>query len=220
MRCSGSATDGTTSRCAPTGGNLPDRIERVEGDPPEGSDVRGRARGMRRPPSRAGRGARRGRGRGRGCGGGYVRGSPAKAAGKNCSRMGRLRPRGFPRGRQGARQMPSLKGRVAYQRDEDVVGVTFRPGAVRRRAGCVRRWSFARRGEPPARTKSARTRRTTTRRRVTARGCARWWGRVRRVFSRRGRSASRELVHERGRPRAQRDERSTQRARVWRVARW
>ena len=172
-RCvQGSATDDDEQVCT-NWWNLPDRIERVEGDPPRGPTSEDALVGCGDLlPSRTRRAARsRTRARSR-------RRLRARLAWRR--RRGKTQPDGasssrrLPRGRQGARQDPVAERprRVSARRRRR--GGDVQTGAVRRR-GLRRRRSFARRGAESARTKSARTRRTTTRRRVTARGCARWW---------------------------------------------
>lgn len=116
--------------------NLPDRIERVEGDPPRGPTSEDALVGCGDlPPERdAGRGEVEDEGAVAAAAACAAR--LAKAAGKNSAGWGVFVLGDSPAVIKALARIPSLKGRVAYQRDEDVVGVTFRPAQCDG-AGCV-----------------------------------------------------------------------------------
>ena len=117
--------------------NLPDRIERVEGDPPRGPTSEDALVGCGDlPPERdAGRGEVEDEGAVAAAATCAARLAKA-AAGKNSAGWGVFVLGDSPAVVKALARMPSLKGRVAYQRDEDVVGVTFRPAQCDG-AGCV-----------------------------------------------------------------------------------
>lgn len=125
--------------------NLPDRIERREGDPPRGPTSRDALVGCGDLPDDlpdADKGGREVEDEGAVAAAATCAARLAKAAAKAGGDSDDLPGWGVfvlgdsPAVVKALARIPSLKGRVAYQRDEDVVGVTFRPAQCDG-AGCV-----------------------------------------------------------------------------------
>ncbi|ACO62364.1 predicted protein [Micromonas commoda] len=116
--------------------NLPDRIERVEGDSPRGPTSEDALVGCGDLPPERDEARGEVEDEGAVAAAATCAARLAKAAAGGSDRWGVFVLGDSPAVIKALARIPSLKGRVAYQRDEDVVGVTFRPAQCDG-AGCV-----------------------------------------------------------------------------------
>ena len=116
--------------------NLPDRIERVEGDPPRGPTSEDALVGCGDLPPERDEARGEVEDEGAVAAAATCAARLAKAAAGDSDGWGVFVLGDSPAVIKALARIPSLRGRVAYQRDEDVVGVTFRPAQCDG-AGCV-----------------------------------------------------------------------------------
>ena len=116
--------------------NLPDRIERVEGDSPRGPTSEDALVGCGDLPPERDEARGEVEDEGAVAAAATCAARLAKAAAGDSDGWGVFVLGDSPAVIKALARIPSLRGRVAYQRDEDVVGVTFRPAQCDG-AGCV-----------------------------------------------------------------------------------